>query len=34
LLYRFARQDVIGVGRVLHDAMEIERHLAADYGDE
>jgi len=34
LLYRFARPDLIGVGRVLHDAMEIERHLPAAYGDE
>lgn len=34
LLYRFTRSGLIGVGRVLHDAMEIERHLPADYGDE
>lgn len=34
LLYRFVRPDLIGVGRVLHDAMEIERHLPTDYGDE
>lgn len=34
LLYRVARPDLIGVGRVLHDAMEIERHLPAGYGDE
>lgn len=34
LLYRFARSDLIGVGRVLHDAMEIERHLPPEYGDE
>ena len=34
LLYRFAQPDLIGVGRLLHDAMEIERHLPADYGDE
>lgn len=33
LLYRFARADMVGIGRVLHDAMEIERHLPADYGD-
>jgi len=34
LLYRFTPPDLIGVGRVLHDAMEIERHLPADYDDE
>ncbi len=34
LLYRVIVPDLIGVGRVLHDAMEIERHLPADYGDE
>jgi toxin ParE1/3/4 len=33
LLYRFTHADLIGVGRVLHDAMEIERHLPQDYGD-
>lgn len=32
LLYRFARPDLIGIGRVLHDAMEIERHVPR-YGD-
>ena len=34
LLYRFARPDVIAIGRVLHDAMEIERHLPQEFGDE
>ncbi|WP_105381268.1 type II toxin-antitoxin system RelE/ParE family toxin [Neorhizobium alkalisoli] len=34
LLYRAVRPDLIGIGRVLHDAMEIKRHLPADYGDE
>lgn len=33
LLYRFGRADLIGIGRVLHDAMEIQRHLPQDYGD-
>lgn len=33
LLYRFSRADLLGIGRVLHDAMEIERHLPTDYGD-
>jgi toxin ParE1/3/4 len=28
------RPDLIGVGRVLHDGMEIERHLPSQYGDE
>jgi toxin ParE1/3/4 len=26
--------EVIGIGRVLHDAMELERHLPASYGDD
>jgi toxin ParE1/3/4 len=34
LLYRTLIPGVIGVGRVLHDAMEIERHLPENYGDE
>lgn len=34
LLYRFARPDVIGIGRVLHDAMEIRRSLPREFGDE
>jgi toxin ParE1/3/4 len=34
LLYRVARTSVIGVGRVLHDAMELERHAPSEYGDE
>lgn len=34
LLYRFTRADLIGIGRVLHDAMEIERHLPQEFGDE
>ena len=34
LLYRVTRPDLIGVGRVLHDGMEIERHLPSQYGDE
>lgn len=33
LLYRAIVPDIIGVGRVLHDAMEAERNLPADYGD-
>ncbi|WLD96314.1 type II toxin-antitoxin system RelE/ParE family toxin [Agrobacterium leguminum] len=34
LLFRLARPDLIGIGRVLYDAMEIERHLPSAYGDE
>ena len=34
LLYRVARTNVVAVGRVLHDAMELERHLPTEYGDE
>jgi len=34
LLYRVIRRDLIGIGRVLHDQMEIERHLPRQYGDE
>lgn len=33
LLFRVTRPDLIGIGRVLHDAMELERHLPSDYGD-
>ena len=34
LLYRMTNPDVIGIGRVLHDAMDIARNLPLDYGDE
>jgi toxin ParE1/3/4 len=34
LLFRGAQPDVIGVGRVLYDGMELERHLPEQYGDE
>lgn len=34
LLYRPTNPDVIGIGRVLHDAMEVGRHLPSDYGGE
>lgn len=33
LLYRFARADLIGIGRLLHESMELIRQLPADYGD-
>jgi toxin ParE1/3/4 len=34
LLYRVTHLDLIGVGRVLHDGMEVHRHLPTQYGDE
>ncbi|CAN7242777.1 hypothetical protein G6M16_004730 [Agrobacterium tumefaciens] len=33
LLYRVLNPDLVGIGRILHDSMEIERHLPVDYGD-
>jgi toxin ParE1/3/4 len=33
-LYRAMTPDMVGIGRVLHDAMDIERNLPLDYGDE
>ncbi|TWS93978.1 hypothetical protein [Reyranella sp. CPCC 100927] len=32
ILDRIATADLIGIGRILHDAMEMERHLPTDYG--
>jgi toxin ParE1/3/4 len=34
LLYRITRPDLIGIGRVLHDGMDTQRHLPSEYGDE
>ena len=34
LLYRPLTPGFIGVGRMLHDAMELSRHLPADFGGE
>ena len=34
ILYRVMHPGLIGVGRVLHDRMELERHLPASYGDQ
>ena len=34
LLYRTMVPGIVGVGRVLHDAMDVERHLPVNYGDE
>ena len=33
LLYRVISADVIGVGRILHDAMDIDQHVPTDFGD-
>jgi toxin ParE1/3/4 len=33
MLYRVTG-EFIGIGRVLHDMMELTRHLPADYGDD
>jgi toxin ParE1/3/4 len=32
LFYRVSSPKLIGVGRILHDAMELQRHLPDDYG--
>lgn len=32
LLYRIGVDGIAGVGRVLHDAMDLRRHLPTDYG--
>jgi toxin ParE1/3/4 len=34
ILYRHLVPELIGVGRILHDAMELERHLPRSFGDE
>jgi toxin ParE1/3/4 len=34
LLYRHLRTNLIGIGRVLHDAMEIGQHVPREFGDE
>lgn len=34
LLYRVISAELIGVGRILHDAMDVERHLPEEYGEE
>ncbi|MCL6706464.1 type II toxin-antitoxin system RelE/ParE family toxin [Pseudomonas sp. R2.Fl] len=33
VLYRPIAPNLIGIGRLLHDAMELERHLPADFGE-
>lgn len=33
VVYRHAVPDVVGVGRILHDAMDLERHPPEDFGD-
>jgi toxin ParE1/3/4 len=34
LLYRALAPEFIGVGRVLHDAMDLPQHIPLTYGDE
>jgi len=34
LLYRVISAELVGIGRILHDAMDVERHLPAEYGEE
>jgi len=34
ILYRHVMPELTGVGRILHDAMEVERHLPRSFGDE
>lgn len=33
LIYRVIEPGLIGVGRIVHDAMEMERHRPLDYGE-
>ncbi|WP_246103356.1 hypothetical protein [Rhizobium straminoryzae] len=33
ILFRSIRPDLVGIGRVLHDSMELSRHLPPDFGD-
>jgi toxin ParE1/3/4 len=34
LLYRALKPEIIGVGRVLYDAMDLPNHIPPAYGDE
>lgn len=34
LLYRALTPEIVGVGRVLHDAMDLPQHVPPTYGDE
>jgi toxin ParE1/3/4 len=34
LLYRCLNPEITGIGRVLHDAVDIERHIPSAFGDE
>jgi toxin ParE1/3/4 len=34
ILYRLIRSDMVGIGRILYDGMELTRHLPHQYGDE
>lgn len=33
-LYRAMGDDVVEIGRILHDVMDLEQHLPADYGQD
>lgn len=34
ILFRQVRPTIIGVGRLLHDAMDLNRHMPSAFGDE
>lgn len=34
ILFRSVRPGLIGIGRILHDGMELERHVPPEYGDQ
>lgn len=34
ILYRYLKPSLIGIGRVLHDAVDADRHLPPAFGDE
>lgn len=34
LLYRALKPELVGVGRVLHDAMDLPQHIPEAFGDE
>ncbi len=33
VIYRLLNTNIIGIGRVLYDAMELEQHAPSDYGE-
>lgn len=34
VVYRNVTADIVGIGRILHDAMDLERHRPGEFGDE